>query len=455
MSTDDAENPSTVLSGTLATAQELNAWLTKNGIDTSLWGTGKAKRVENLMDEVEKKESTLYLLGGKVFRCLTVVKVVVRHPDLPEHHLACYRQTMEDGRERPRNELPSEKAFAGERARAAAERCLTEEMGDHLTPANVTLYDDTLVGWDEVVESPSFPGLCTQYRLYQMEATIPSLPRHAFVSVEGKKRHAWEWRPDAADDLRRKSDCTQSPRAAAAAAQGKPRAPAAVGAAAPPPPESDTMITPIRLRRPLAARRTSPSSSFAPGERAALERVLGESIDTALRYAEPADALHFVSASLRTACLSPAASLDGTGEAGGGDAPSPVPPEDDAPTPGTQRRRVDGLTSAIQTALADAQQSPAAERPMMARMADALLEQSESFKQRRRAAESAVASAASDDAPPKKPSTVLGCASCPPSPPRPPPQPHKPHLSFLSSCVRAPTRALHARVRSGPPQLVR
>ena len=110
------------------------------------------------------QESTLYILGGKVFRCLTVVKVVVRHPARPGFHLSCYQQTMEDGRVRERNQLPSEKASAGERARAAVERCLLEELGDYVDAVHgLQIADETLVGWDEIVDSPSFPGLTTQY----------------------------------------------------------------------------------------------------------------------------------------------------------------------------------------------------------------------------------------------------------------------------------------------------
>ena len=150
------------------------------------------------------QESTLFLLGSKVFRCLTVVRVVVRHPAIPDMHLHCYQQKMQDGRVRDRNQLPSEKAYAGEAAKVAVERCLLEEMGEHLTAASITYRDDTLVAWDEIVESPSYPGLCTQYCLYQIEASCPTLPTARFVSHEGKKTHSWQWMADRPDDLRRK-----------------------------------------------------------------------------------------------------------------------------------------------------------------------------------------------------------------------------------------------------------
>ena len=54
-----------------------------------------------------------------------------------DRHNIYYQQTMDDGRVRERNLLPSEKAFAGERARVAVLRCLCEELGDHLTADNI------------------------------------------------------------------------------------------------------------------------------------------------------------------------------------------------------------------------------------------------------------------------------------------------------------------------------
>ena len=54
------------------------------------------------------------LLDGRVVRRLSVVKVVVRQPGKLNRHLACYQQTMDDGRMRERNLLPSEKLIVGE-----------------------------------------------------------------------------------------------------------------------------------------------------------------------------------------------------------------------------------------------------------------------------------------------------------------------------------------------------
>ena len=153
----------------------LDAWLTQVGVDTSGWGQSGAKRVSNLVDELRAKESTLQLLHpGKAFRCLSVVKLVLRQPGLTSKHLACYSQRMADGRVRSRNVLPSEKLIAGEVPTHAALRGVKEEMGGLVTDLSaVDLLLDTHLSWDEIIESPSFPSLTTMYTLHQSTHAAP------------------------------------------------------------------------------------------------------------------------------------------------------------------------------------------------------------------------------------------------------------------------------------------
>ena len=71
-----ADRITTVAGGTFKTVDELTLWLNHHG-STRSGARGKAKRVDNLKKEIELKETVLQLLGGKVFRTLTVCKVVV------------------------------------------------------------------------------------------------------------------------------------------------------------------------------------------------------------------------------------------------------------------------------------------------------------------------------------------------------------------------------------------
>eukprot|EP00966_Prymnesium_polylepis_P110452 2555464-Prymnesium_polylepis.1 len=207
-----AVNITTVMRGTFSTEAELRGWMEANGIDTSGYGKGKAKHLVDLFKEIDRKESTLQLLGGKVYRCLAVMKLVVRQKGKMQRHLACYAQTMTDGRKRERDILPSEKMFDGEVPHIAAVRGLIEEFSSvGADETNSDLDPNSLLTWDEVIESPSFPNLTTQYHMHQMTATVSNaLPSVNFITHEddgqGRKEHFWEWRLDSPDDKRRKRE---------------------------------------------------------------------------------------------------------------------------------------------------------------------------------------------------------------------------------------------------------
>ncbi|MDC0525625.1 hypothetical protein OAO87_01405 [bacterium] len=58
---------------------------------------------------------------------------------------------------------------------------------------------ESIVRWDEIVDSPSFLGLTTQYKLHQMTAVVMGLPDARFSCKEGAvKESFWEWREGAA-----------------------------------------------------------------------------------------------------------------------------------------------------------------------------------------------------------------------------------------------------------------
>jgi hypothetical protein len=94
----------------------------------------------------------------------------------------------------------------------AAVRGLIEEFSSvGADETNSDLDPNSLLTWDEVIESPSFPNLTTQYHMHQMTATVSNaLPSVNFITHEddgqGRKEHFWEWRLDSPDDKRRKRE---------------------------------------------------------------------------------------------------------------------------------------------------------------------------------------------------------------------------------------------------------
>ena len=106
----------------------------------------KAKDVEKLKKEIDVKECTLEIVDGQVFRCCGVVKVVIRQPRRARpRYLACYQQTLEDGRVRERDQLPSAKMHAGEAVSKAASRCLSEEFSEVIKSKDVHVIESELV----------------------------------------------------------------------------------------------------------------------------------------------------------------------------------------------------------------------------------------------------------------------------------------------------------------------
>jgi hypothetical protein len=123
---------------------------------------------------------------------------------MPDHHLVCKMQRLDDGRLRERNLLLSEKMFAGELTHDAANRAVFEEL--QVDPDTILFVPASLVTWNEVEESRSYPTLKTQYQLHQMTVVVPGLPTTQFSTIEGEGEHFWEWERDSADDKRYKED---------------------------------------------------------------------------------------------------------------------------------------------------------------------------------------------------------------------------------------------------------
>ena len=86
----------------------------------------------------------------------------------------------------------------GESPRAAAWRCLAEELG--LGEGEVVLSEEYSLT-EEEEESPSYPGLMTRYRFHVFAATAAALPdtdftRDNHAADDPIRRHYWGWREE-------------------------------------------------------------------------------------------------------------------------------------------------------------------------------------------------------------------------------------------------------------------
>jgi hypothetical protein len=173
--------------------QQLEIWLTSKGIDTSQWGTGAAKSLQDLWNEIASGDA--YLEDNPPQRVLNIVDVVVHCGNrvLVEHE-----QQLSDGRTRYRGLPLSEKMKPGESPVEAAIRGLNEEL--QVRSSDVKVLNASLQPQPIHRESRSFPGLQTKYQIYKIEVEVNHLPKEDFWTNESQgdhesatKRHHWRW----------------------------------------------------------------------------------------------------------------------------------------------------------------------------------------------------------------------------------------------------------------------
>jgi len=173
-------------------------WLQAAGIALDTWGRGGAKTAADLWREVVAGETTL--LDGPPRREVRVAQVFIRRG---ARVLMEIEQELADGRRRERDWPPSEKFKRGEDARVAAQRCLAEELGVDVMPS--TLYEEG-EPYTRETDSPSYPGLPTEYRVHTIaldaaDLPAPGLPDDDFwrdntAAADPIRRHLWGWREE-------------------------------------------------------------------------------------------------------------------------------------------------------------------------------------------------------------------------------------------------------------------
>lgn len=175
--------------------QSLESWLQRRQISVEAWGLGSSKSIETLWAELQSGESEL--AEDPPRRIVSVVQIIIRRE---EHVLVEASQELEDGRQRGRWQLPSEKMHPGEEPAETALRGLREELG--VAAEEVSFVPGSVESWQWERDSISYPGLRTCYRFYRVEAVVAGLPHQPFSTREEAtgpgepvNRHFWEWAP--------------------------------------------------------------------------------------------------------------------------------------------------------------------------------------------------------------------------------------------------------------------
>ena len=171
--------------------QALERQLSSRGIDTSSWGTGTAKTAGDLWAEIELGEARLE--DNPFRRVVSVVELLIVQDG---RYLVEAEQEFEDGQRRKRHMLPAEKSKEGEKPVETARRCLMEELG--LKPGSIHKVWQRDHYSTSLEESPSYPGLPTEYEITRVEAEVKKLPDTDFWTEEKEdmekepvRRHRW------------------------------------------------------------------------------------------------------------------------------------------------------------------------------------------------------------------------------------------------------------------------
>lgn len=155
------------------TFKDVESQLLNAGIDTSTWGTGSAKTIEHLYNEMKDGESKLVTdAENGLLKITSVVGATIYYesPSGDKYRLKEDKQIFSDGRERIRpsdSQSVFEKMQFDEDPTEAMKRGLQEELG---------IKDDTRIVETEtnkkIQESASYPGLLSETTFHFFDVYI-------------------------------------------------------------------------------------------------------------------------------------------------------------------------------------------------------------------------------------------------------------------------------------------
>jgi hypothetical protein len=161
------------------------------GVPVDQYGTGDAKTVDQLYDEIQSGETKLLYDDGVLIRYFRGVIVYVYYGAYKLHE---DRQEFSDGRVRRRGfDFLAEKLSGDEVEYFAVHRCLEEEIG--VTDVKPLFkYAELRANADAM----SYPGIPTLSELSYFDAILPteSFVREGYVEVQPSKTNYYVWHVD-------------------------------------------------------------------------------------------------------------------------------------------------------------------------------------------------------------------------------------------------------------------
>lgn len=177
------------------TVEELTNKLKEYSIPVEEWGTGEAKNVEHLLDEIRGEECNLEDRGGYLIRSIEFVGVRIYHKDKDNVTwvLKEDKQEFKDGRVRRRN-MPSsvsEKMKFGEDSLISAIRGIKEELGINVEGHQLIKMRDLFYNGG----SQSYPGLRTRYKGHQFTCFFndDQFDENGYIEIQKDKSTFFKW----------------------------------------------------------------------------------------------------------------------------------------------------------------------------------------------------------------------------------------------------------------------
>jgi hypothetical protein len=181
--------------GLINTVEELTNKLKEYSVPVEEWGTGEAKNVEHLLDEIRSEECNVEDKGGFLIRSIEFVGVRIYHKDKDNVTwvLKEDKQEFKDGRVRRRN-MPSsvsEKMKFGEDPLISAIRGIKEELGVNVEVHQLIKMRDLFYNGG----SQSYPGLRTRYKGHQFTCFLNSaqFDANGYIEVQKDKSTFFKW----------------------------------------------------------------------------------------------------------------------------------------------------------------------------------------------------------------------------------------------------------------------
>lgn len=174
---------------------ELKNILLNFDIPINTWGTGYAKTVDHLYDEIKNEECAIFDEGGFLVRYIEFVGIRILYKDKDNNTwiLVEDRQEFKDGRTRRRN-MPSsvsEKMKFGEDSLVSAIRGIREELDIKIESSQLRKHRPLYYNGG----SQSYPGLRSKYKGHQYTCYLDDsqFKIGGYVEIQKDKSTFFKW----------------------------------------------------------------------------------------------------------------------------------------------------------------------------------------------------------------------------------------------------------------------